>query len=260
MARRRLRQARTLITGASSGIGRSLALALAEQQARLLLTARREDRLAELVAEITRRGGQATYLAGDMATAAVRQQLAAWIERHWQGLDILINNAGVGGVGPFATSDEARLRQIMELNFFAVTELTRGCLPLLHHGLSPVILNVGSVLGHFAVPKKSEYCASKFALHGWTDALRMELAADGIDVLLLSPSTTATEFFAQVKGDGGEVAVNRLAMTPQQVAKRAVRMLQRGEREVVLSWGGKMLVWLDRLLPGTLSRLLARWG
>src|SRR5205085_10807559 len=115
-----------------------------------------------------------------------------------------INNAGIGAVGPFEDAGEERLRRVMEVDFFAPAELIRGALPLLKGGHHPIIVNIGSVLGHRAVPGKSEYCASKFALHGFSDALRAELAPQGIDVLLVSPSTTVSEFFdvATRQGDG----------------------------------------------------------
>ena len=93
---------------------------------------------------------------------------------------------------------EERLRRVMEVNFFAPVELIRSAIPLLREGKRPLIVNISSVFGHRAVPRKSEYCASKFALHGFSDALRAELAREGIDVLLVSPSTTQSEFFDMV--------------------------------------------------------------
>src|SRR5204862_1887651 len=116
--------------------------------------------------------------------------------REFGGLDALVNNAGIGALGRFDQADEARLRQVMEVNFFAPAEFVREALPHLKAGNRPIVVNIGSVLGHRAVPEKSEYCASKFALHGFSDALRAELAPLGIDVLLVSPSTTTSEFFA----------------------------------------------------------------
>ena len=98
-------------------------------------------------------------------------------------------------MGPFAGAGPDRLRRIMEVNFFAPVETIRAALPLLRYGRQPIVVNIGSVLGRCAVPDKSEYCASKFALHGFSDALRAELASEMVDVLLVSPSTTQSEFF-----------------------------------------------------------------
>ena len=155
----------------------------------------------------------------------------------------------------------------MEVNFFAPVELIRLALPQLAQAADPVIVNIGSVLGHRAVPGKSEYCASKFALHGFSDALRAELAADGIDVLLVSPSTTRSEFFdrlidspsdAQPEKHAGQHA--RRGMPARRVAGKTIRALQMRKQEVILSVGGNLLVWADRLLPTLTNRLVARFG
>src|SRR5204862_1604528 len=136
--------------------------------------------------------------------------------------------AGIGRLGPFEAADEARLRQIMEVNFFAPVEFIREALPLLAAGNKPIIVNVSSVLGHRAVPDKSEYCASKFALHGFSDALRAELAPQGIDVLLVSPSTTASEFFAVAAGHSDKRHARFGAMPAETVARRTVNAIAAG--------------------------------
>ena len=259
--RRPLEQSRILVTGASSGIGRALAEELAGLQTRLLLTARRQDRLQELAERLREHGVQQVMtLAGDITDAGHREQLRATAEETFGGLDILINNAGVGGIGSFASADEDRLRQIMEVNFFAPVELIRTLLPSLKKSEDGVIVNVGSVLGHCAVPKKSEYCASKFALHGISDALRMELRESHIDLLLVSPSTTKSEFFDQALRSHGDAAVNRFAMSPQQVARAIVKSIRVRRRETILSFGGKLLVYTNRLMPSIVSHLLGRFA
>ncbi|MCO6458431.1 MAG: SDR family NAD(P)-dependent oxidoreductase [Pirellulaceae bacterium] len=261
MAHRSIPGLRTLLTGASSGIGLALARELAAQGAPLILNARRADRLEQLGDELRRRGGQVFLVPGDITQPEVRRAAIDCARREWDGLDCLINNAGVGASGVFSEAEEPRLRRIMEVNFFAPTELTRLALPLLARGRRPLIVNVGSVLAHRAVPRKSEYCASKFALHGFSDALRAELAPAGIDVLLLCPSTTATEFFDQMLEDRGKLPWRKWgSMSSEAVARRAVRAMRRGRHELILSPGGKLLVWFDRWLPGLVNRLVARWG
>ena len=111
------------------------------------------------------------------------------------------------------------------------------------------------------MPKKSEYCASKFALHGMTDALRAELATEGIDVCLISPSTTSSEFFDVAAGDKDKLPWLKVpGMTPRAVARAAVKAIRAGRHEVILSPGGKLLVWADRLSPPLVNRLVARLG
>ncbi|MEQ8789566.1 MAG: SDR family NAD(P)-dependent oxidoreductase [Pirellulaceae bacterium] len=259
MARRKIRGARAIVTGASSGIGQALARELARRGAELLVTARRESLLRDLVEQLAPLGGDPQFLAGDITDAQHRERLRQAAEARWGGLDLLVNNAGSGAYGPFADADPQRLRQVMEVNLFAPAELTRICLPLLERGTRPMLVNVGSVLGHRAAPGKSEYCASKFALHGLSDALRAELAPRGIEVLLVSPSTTDTEFFDKV-GAGDPSAKKRRKASPEAVARHAVRAIQRGGHEIILSPGGKLLVWLDRLTPTVADWLMARFG
>ena len=229
-----------------------------------MVTARRQDRLDALVADILAAGGEACAVAGDITDAAVRQQLASLVEQRWSGLDLLINNAGGGAYGPFADSSPDRLRRLFELDFFAPVELTRACLPLLRAsaagGHRPLVVNVGSVLGHCAVPWKSEYCGAKFALRGWNDAVRAEWARDGIDFLLASPSTTASEFFERVEvGEGLARPAGGSRWFPpsssDRVARDILRAIRLGRHEVVPSWGGRLLVWANRLLPA-----LVRWS
>ena len=148
----------------------------------------------------------------------------------------------------------------MEVNFFAPVEFTRAVLPMLKRSSYALIVNVSSVLGHRAVPFKSEYCASKFALHGFSDALRAELARDKIDVLLVSPSTTQSEFFDHVLGNKEKPRGRFGAMTPAKVARRIAWAMRSGRHEIILPFGGRLLVWLDRLCPPLADRLVAWFG
>jgi short-subunit dehydrogenase len=261
MARRSLAGKRAIVTGASSGIGREIALQLASQHVDLLVTARREDRLSELVSELKSRGVRAEHVVGEITDAGLRDRLLSKVRDSYGGLDILINNAGVGAIGRFDAADPARLRRIFDINFFAPVELIRHALPMLREGNHPIIVNISSVLGHRAVPKKSEYCASKFALHGFSDALRAELVADGIDVLLVSPSTTRSEFFDNVLEDNDRLPWLKLGgMRADIVAKKTVRAIAQGRQEIILTLGGKLLVWCDRICPPLVNRLVAKFG
>ena len=261
MTRRSLQSARVIVTGASSGIGWELARELARRGARLILTARRRERLEPLVSEVRELGGEACCVVGDVTEPAVREAMLHAAVEQYGGLDILVNNAGVGAIGPFRHAGQDRLRRIMEVNFFAPIELTRAALPLLEAGHQPLIVNIASVLGHRAVPKKSEYSASKFALHGFSDALRAELAPLGIDVLLVSPSTTASEFFDNVLEKQDNLPWLQLgAMSSAAVARKTVKAMEQGRHEIILTPGGKLLVWADRLCPPLVNRLIARFG
>jgi len=250
-----------LVTGASSGIGRALALQLAEQGARVVALARREERLAELQQQAEPARGSVQSVAGDITDAETRGRCLAVCRDKLGGLDALVNNAGISAQGRFEEASPDRLRRIMDVNFFAAVELTREALPLLREGRRPIIVNIGSIIGHRGIPFNSEYCASKFALRGFSEALRSELVPRGIDVLLVSPGTTATEFFDNLlekqtempwaQGDG---------VPPERVARATIRAMERGRREIIPSGKGRMLVWLNRLAPGVLDRVLQRYG
>src|SRR5437667_6626262 len=188
--RRELSGRRILITGASSRIGRALAVQLARGGAKLALAARSEDKLRELGAEL---GPDVVPFPADVTVEADRARLMADVKARFGGLDVLVNNAGIASWAHFADSSEAILRQIMEVNFFAPTELIRLAIPILVEGQQPAIVNVGSMCGRRGMPAWSEYSASKFALCGLTEALRAELARFDIDVLLVLPGLTRSD-------------------------------------------------------------------
>ena len=261
MARRNLRDARIVVTGASSGIGRELAVQLCQRGANVFATARRVERLHELQSACSRLPGKLTILHGDLTSDEHRQAIVQQATTEWNALDVLINNAGAGAIGRFDVATSDRLRRVMEIDFFAPVELTRTCLPLLERGRRPAILNIGSVLSHRAVPNKSEYCAAKFAMRGWAESLRVELASKSIEVLMLSPSTTRSEFLdALVDTKANEKGKSLGSMLPERVAHLAISALVRSKREMILSLGGKSLVWAGRLFPRLTDRILGRFA
>ncbi len=261
MARRTIEGARVIVTGASSGIGKALAIELASDGASLVITARRESLLNDLAATLRDRGSQVEVVVGDLTQAAVREALVQRAQAAYGGLDMLVNNAGVGALGRFMNADEQRLRQIMEINFFAPAELTRVAIPTLRNGINPMVVNIGSILGHRALPRMSEYCASKFAMTGLSESLRAECVQMGIDVLLVSPGTTQSEFHGQMIERQGETPWTMSEGVPAEVvAKRVVRAMQKGRRLIIPDLRGWLLVLANRMIPSVLDRFLARYG
>jgi len=259
MARRSLQGSRVIITGASSGIGRELARALAHQGAALLLVARREERLRELAAELARTGARIEILAGDVTDAQARQTIFERVQSSFGGLDLLVNNAGVGALGRFDEAKPDRLRQVMEVNCFALFEMTRTAIPLLAEGRNPLIVNISSILGHRGIPLMAEYSASKFAVQGFSESLRAELSTRNIDVLVVSPGTTETEFFdRQIESPGTAPWSGRKGVPANVVAERTVRAMEQGRHEIVPSMDGKLLVWLNRLSPRLTDEIMRR--
>jgi short-subunit dehydrogenase len=252
---------RSLVTGASGGIGRAVAVELARQGSRVVLLARREEKLKDIADEIAAGGGRAECVIGDVTDAGVRKAALDRARNSFGGLDILVNNAGIGALGRFDEADPARIRRLFEVNLFAAAELIREALPLLKQGNRPIVVNIGSVLGHLATPRSSEYCATKFALRGLTDSLRAEFASLGIDVLLVSPGTTETEFFDHVVEETSAPRWARMrGVTAESVARATVRAIRRGRHEIIPNPVGRILVFASRLFPGLLRRMLTRYG
>jgi short-subunit dehydrogenase len=253
--------ARIIITGASSGIGWALAEQLAGEKSRLILASRAQDKLEELASSIRQKGGEAHTIATDVTEAAERARLIETTVSRLGGLDVLVNNAGVGAMGFFSEADESRLRRIFEVNFFATTELTRLALPHLRQGKNPMVVNVSSILGRRAIPGCTEYCASKFALAGWSEGLRAELSQQGIHVLLVCPGRIQTNFQKNLIEDKIRFGwQNHGQMTAERCAQLMVRAMRQRKNELTTTAQGKLLVGLNRLSPRLVDFLLNRYS
>jgi short-subunit dehydrogenase len=256
---RNLQGLRLLITGASSGIGRCLAQQAVRAGAQVALAARSAGPLEAVVAELARDGHQAVAVPADITDAAARQRLLDTVVSRFGGLDVLVNNAGVGSWGHFAGGSEAILRQVMEVNFFAAAELIRLSIPTLTHGRQPAVLNIASMCGRRGMPAWSEYSASKFALCGLTEALRGELARFDIDVLLVVPGLTRSDLAHHLLRSDGRYAIPyEKGMPPENVASAALEALRRNRTETVVGSDARWMLRINRLLPRVVDSLLAR--
>jgi short-subunit dehydrogenase len=251
---------RVILTGASSGIGWALAKELAAAKARLVLAARSAVRLEDLAGELKSVTPDVVVVPTDVADAQQRRRLVEEAVRAFGGIDLLINNAGVGASGYFAEASEARLRQIFEVNFFGAVELARLALPYLKQGRDPMIVNVSSVIGRRAVPGYAEYCASKFALCGWSEAMHAELARNDIHVLLVCPGLIETPFRAnQLEDKLSAKWQTRRSMSAERCARIIVQAIRKRRSDVVITFGGKLLLWLNRLSPRFVDWVIKRY-
>lgn len=256
---RKIAGLRILITGASQGIGRALAVEAARQGAKVLATARSAGLLDELGMEIRHDGGTIETLKADVTSAEERQRMVEVASQRFGGLDVLINNAGIGATGHFAEVSPDRLRQIMEVNFFGLAETTRVCLPLLRQGVTPAIVNISSIAGRRALPARSEYSASKFAVQGLSEALRGEMVRFDIDVIVINPGLTQTNFSQNMIEQRARMPLDHLrGMSATAVALATMRALERGQEEVTLTLKGKLIVWFTRFFPRLVDRLVKR--
>jgi short-subunit dehydrogenase len=212
---------RVLVTGASTGIGRVTALRLASKGARVWAAARDEQRLKSLAAEHS----AIVPVPADVANDTDRAALVEACER----VDVLVNNAGLGWKGLVEDMAPAEVRKLFDVNVLALIDLTQRVLPgMLERGRGHIV-NVGSIAGYVAAPGATVYCATKFAVQGFTDGLRREVAGRGVDVTLIAPGPIKTEFMARTRtGEpADEPGALDYGLPPESVAKAIVRALTR---------------------------------
>ena len=257
--RRNIEGSRILVTGASQGIGLALANEAARRGAQVLAVARNEKLLQELAARVGARNQTLHAVVGDVTLPQDRERMVETVLARLGGLDILVNNAGIGATGHFAEVSPDRLRKIMEVNFFGMTEMTRVFLPMLKQGIRPAIVNVSSIAGKRGIPARSEYSASKFAVQGFSEALRAELAKDGIDVLVVCPGLTQTNFSQNMLEQKARMPMDHMrGMTADKVAHAILRSIEKGRTEVCLTAQGKLIVFMSRFFPRWADRIAAR--
>lgn len=250
---------RTVLTGASSGIGRAVALELARHKARQVLVGRSEEELNQTRNAVRETGGEAHVVVADISSEADRQRIIDETVRLCGGLDLLINNAGVASWGHFSTSDEHVVREVMEVNFFAPVELIRLAIPHLTDGNEPAIVNVSSMCGRKAMPAWPEYSASKFALCGMTESLRGEMARFDIDVLLIVPGLTKTGLRDHMLRNEGKAKIDyEKGMEPEDVAYKIVKAIRRNWTETVIGSDAKWMLRVNRWFPRLLDYLIGR--
>lgn len=250
---------RYLITGASGGIGRSLAEQLAGQGARLALVARSRETLDDLCDLLHQRGTEAIAIAGDVAIEADRTRMLDEARERLGGIDVLVNNAGIAAWGHFATSTEDVLRQIMEVNFFAPVELIRQAVSTLERGNQPAVVNVCSMCGRRGMPAWPEYSASKFAMAGMMEALRGEMVRFGIEVLLIVPGLTKTSLQKKMLRSEGKAKIEYdKGMPAEEVAGKILKAIRMGGFETVIGSDAKWMLRMNRFFPRLLDWLIGR--
>jgi short-subunit dehydrogenase len=254
---------RVWITGASSGIGEALAVAFHQAGARLVLSARREDELKRVQSLC---GGEPNtrILPMDVTNAAQLPEKTQLALGMLGGIDILVLNAGITQRSRTRETDESVYRQLMEVNFFASEAMARAVLPFMLAQKSGHMVVISSVAGKFGAPLRSGYSASKFALHGFFEALRAEEEKNGIHVTMVCPGYIRTDIsLSALRGDGGKHAKMdpgiAQGMPAAECARRILQAVARGKKEVIVGakWE-QALVYLKRFFPGLLARMIGR--
>lgn len=246
-----------VVTGASAGIGEATARILGAAGLRVALCARRKHRLDRLATELRALGTEAAAHALDVTDAPAVGEMIREVTARWGRLDVLVNNAGRGLAATFEDTTPEELRDLMELNVVAVLTATQAALPVMRRQGRGHIINVSSIVGRRGVPFRTAYGATKFALGGLSEALRVELRGTGIAVSLVYPVQTATEFH--------EVQVQRVPWRPvgpvqsaEQVARAILRCVRRRRPEVYPYWPARLLAVLSVIAPGLVDRGMSR--
>jgi uncharacterized protein len=246
---------RALVTGASSGIGEAFARALAARGRRLVIVARRGDRLARLAREL---GGDAAALAIplDLARPAAEDELAARVSDAGIDVDLLVNNAGVGHTGHFHEEPPDRLLGMVDLNVRSVVALTRRFLPAMVERRGGAIVNVVSMSAFQPVPYLATYAATKAFVLSLTESLAIELEGTGVKVQALCPGNIPTEF-QQVAGTERVAFTRTPSMPATAVAEASLRALDRGQVIVIPGSRDRLMVSLQRFTPRPLVARIA---
>ncbi|HEY2979971.1 MAG TPA: SDR family oxidoreductase [Anaerolineales bacterium] len=252
-----------LITGASSGFGEDAALLFAKEGCRLVLAARRVDRLRALAQKIQEQGGEAVVIAADVThradiEALVRQAL----DLHGR-IDILFNNAGFGHLNWLEDLDPERDIELqVQVNLLGVMQVARAVLPHMLAQRSGHIINMSSVAGWIAAPSYTIYAATKFGVRAFTDALRREVMPFGIKVSAIYPGPAETEFGLHT----GDHPMNRSAlrkrfksMSSEYVARRVLDIAKRPRRFLIIPWYYRIAVFGDWLMPWLVDWIVIRW-
>ncbi len=249
-----------LITGASSGFGEDAARLFAKEGCKVVLAARRLDRLQALAKEIQKEGGEAIAIPVDVVDRDEIEMMVQSTIDHYGQIDILFNNAGFGRLDWLENLDPARdIETQMDVNLLGLTQVTRAVLPHMLAQKSGHIINMSSVAGWIAAPLYSIYSATKFGVRGFTDSLRREVAPFGIHVSGIYPGPAATEFGQHTGKNPAKKTFNRfkgLSMTSEYVARRVVNLAKSPRRVVIIPWWYNIVIGLDIFTPALVDWFL----
>lgn len=241
-----------LLTGATGGIGKHLALMLARKGANMILVGRDGGKLAALSQQIQDKGGKAKTIAADLEVEGSVQQVAQQALQLFNGVDILINNAAILDFIQFEDQSPERIAQMVHTNVTAPLQLTNALLPHFKTSNQGQLVMIGSILGSLGFPHYATYCATKFAIHGFSQALRRELVETNIGVTYIAPRGVNTPMndavtLAMLAKTGGNID------EPEKVAAIIVKAIEQEKQEVFIGQPESFFAWLNGLLPSVVN-------
>ena len=249
-----------IITGASSGIGRALAISFFKKGANLSLVARSEQKLADLTDSISSLGGNAIYVVADVSKEVDCKKMIDTTLQKFGYIDILINNAGISMRSLFNDLSLSDFKKIMNVNFYGTVYSTKYAL---EHILSRKgsIIGISSIAGHKGLPARSAYSASKFAMAGFLESIRIENLKKDLHVLIASPGFTASKIRENAINSHGQTQQSsprdeNKMMTAEEVAEKIVTATIKRKNKLVLTFQGKLLVFLNKMIPSVVDKLV----
>lgn len=249
-----------IITGASSGIGASLAEVFSANGYRVVLSARNKDKLGEIRSQIGARGGEAICIPADVSQENDCRKLIDETIGHFGRLDVLINNAGISMRAMFSEVDLDVIRKVMETNFWGTVYCTRYALPYLIKRKGSIV-GISSIAGKKGLPGRTGYSASKFAMEGFLETVRSENINNGLHVLVACPGFTATNIRYSALSASGQIQAEsprdeESMMKPEQVAKFIFQAVRKKKRDLILTTNGKVLLFLNKFFPAMMDKMI----
>jgi short-subunit dehydrogenase len=243
-----------IVTGASSGIGEATAREFAGKGSKVVLAARSEERLASIVSQINRNNGTACYFKTDVSKEEDCRKLIEKAVSEYGTVNILINNAGLSMRAVFDDTDLKVIHRLMDVNFWGTVYCTKYALPYIVSNRGSIV-GVSSVAGFHGLPGRTGYSASKFAIHGFLETLRIENLKRGLHVMIIAPGFTATEIRKHaLTANGSEQGESPLKeeklMSPEYVAKWILKGIKKKKRNKLLTWDGRLTALFQRIIPG----------
>jgi short-subunit dehydrogenase len=242
-----------VITGASSGIGEAIAREFSLNGSRVVLAARSEEKLSQIVKEIRSGGFEATYFKTDVSNESECKNLIDKTIEKYGSIDILVNNAGISMRASFIDVDLKVLHRLMDVNFWGTVYCTKYALPYLIAQKGSLV-GVSSVAGFHGLPGRTGYSASKFAIHGFLETIRIENLRNGLHVMLIAPGFTATDIRKHaLTANGAEQGESprdeKKLMSPEYVAKWVLKGIRKKKRNKLLTWDGRLTALFQRIVP-----------
>ena len=249
-----------VITGASSGIGKACAEAFAIRGANVVISGRNIKNLEDTATELRKTGAQILAVAGDVSNETDCKILIKKAIEKFVEIDVLINNAGISMRALFADLDLDIIRKVMNTNFWGTVYCTKYALPYLLKSKGSVV-GISSIAGYNGLPGRTGYSASKFAMHGFLDALRIENLKTGLHVMIACPGYTASNIrnaalVADGSSQGGSPRDEKKMMTAEEVAQEIVKAIEKRKRTLVLTGQGKLAVWMNKFFPSLTDKLV----